>query len=168
MTLLHGSELNIDPDGGVDWDADFLEGFDVCVASVHSHFNQSKDEMTRRLVRAMENPCVHVIGHPTARLIGKRQAIEFDLDEVFRAAARTGTAMEINAFPDRLDLKDEHILWARRYGVRFAVSTDSHAPVHLPHMRYGVATAQRGWLTRDDVINTWPLGKLRRALRKRR
>jgi DNA polymerase (family 10) len=166
MTLLHGSELNIDPEGGVDWDEDFLAGFDICVASVHSHFNQSKDEMTRRIVRAMENPFVHVIGHPTARLIGRRPPVEFDLEEVFTAAARTGTAMEINAFPDRLDLKDEHILWARRLGVRFAVNTDSHAPLHLPHMRYGVATAQRGWLTADEVINAWPLGKLRRFLRK--
>ncbi|MGH2673616.1 MAG: helix-hairpin-helix domain-containing protein, partial [Actinomycetota bacterium] len=94
MTLLHGSELNIDAEGNVDWGPEFLEGFDVCVASVHSHFTQSKDEMTRRLVRAMENPHVHVIGHPTARLINKRAPVEFDLDEVFRAAARTGTALE--------------------------------------------------------------------------
>jgi DNA polymerase (family 10) len=85
---------------------------------------------------------------------------------VFKAAARTGTAMEVNAFPDRLDLKDEHILWARRHGVKFAVNTDSHAPVHLPHMRFGVATAQRGWLTRHDVINAWPLARLTRFLRK--
>ena len=166
MTLLHGTELNIDPDGNVDWPEEFLRGFDVCVASVHSHFNQSKDEMTRRLVRAMENPRVHIIGHPTARLIGKRQPIEFDLDEVFAAAARTGTALEVNGFPDRLDLRDEHILWARRHGVRFAVDTDSHAVGHLAHMRFGVATAQRGWLTADDVVNAWPLGKLRRFLRK--
>jgi DNA polymerase (family 10) len=168
MTLLHGSELNIDPDGGVDWGPDFLEGFDVCVASVHSHFTQGKDEMTRRLVRAMENPFVHVIGHPTARLINKRPPIEFDLDEVFRAAARTGTALEVNGYPDRLDLKDEHILWARRHGVRFAVNTDSHATTHLELMRYGVATAQRGWLTKEDVVNAWPLAKLRRFLRKGR
>jgi DNA polymerase (family X) len=166
MTLLHGTELNIDPDGGVDWPAEFLDGFDVCVASVHSHFNQSKDEMTRRIVRAMENPNVHVIGHPTARLIGKRQPIEYDLDEVFSAAARTGTALEVNGFPDRLDLRDEHILWARRHGVRFSVDTDSHAVGHLSHIRFGVATAQRGWLTKDDVINAWPLAKLRRFLRK--
>jgi DNA polymerase (family 10) len=166
MTLLHGTELNIDPDGNVDWPGEFLDGFDVCVASVHSHFNQSKDEMTRRIVRAMENPDVHVIGHPTARLIGKRQPIEYDLDEVFAAAARTGTALEVNGFPDRLDLRDEHILWAKRHGVTFAVDTDSHAVGHLSHMRFGVATAQRGWLTRDDVVNTWPLAKLRRFLRK--
>jgi DNA polymerase (family X) len=166
MTLLHGTELNIDPDGNVDWPEEFLRGFDVCVASVHSHFTQSKDEMTRRIVRAMENPSVHIIGHPTARLIGKRQPIEFDLDEVFAAAARTGTALEVNGFPDRLDLRDEHILWARRHGVRFSVDTDSHAVGHLGHMRFGVATAQRGWLTADDVINAWPLGKLRRFLRK--
>ncbi|HZD80670.1 MAG TPA: PHP domain-containing protein, partial [Actinomycetota bacterium] len=168
MTLLHGSELNIDPDGGVDWPEDFLEGFDVLVASVHSHFSQSKDEMTRRIVRAMENPRVHVIGHPTARVIGRRQPIEFDFEEVFKAAARTGTAMEVNSFPDRLDLKDEHILWARRHGVKFAVDTDSHATVHLGAMRFGVATAQRGWLTKDDVINAWPLAKLRRFLQKGR
>ena len=166
MTLLHGTELNIDAEGDVDWDADFLERFDVCVASVHSHFNQPKDEMTRRIVRAMENPNVHVIGHPTGRLINKRQPVEIDLEEVFKAAARTGTALEVNGYPDRLDLKDEHILWARRHGVRFAVDTDSHATTHLEHMRYGVATAQRGWLTKDDVINAWPLAKLRTFLRK--
>src|SRR3990172_6475303 len=168
MTLLHGSELNIDTDGGVDWGPEFLERFDVCVASVHSHFTQGKDEMTRRLIRAMENPFVQIIGHPTARLINKRPPIEFDLDEVFKAAARTGTALEVNGYPDRLDLKDEHILWARRHGVRFAGNTDSHATTHLELMRYGVATAQRGWLTKDDVINAWPLAKLRRFLRKGR
>ncbi len=168
MRLLHGSELNIDPEGNVDWPEGFLAGFDLCVASVHSHFNMPKDRMTRRIVRAMENPHVHILGHPTARLIGKRPPIEFDLEEVFRAAARTGTALEINSFPDRLDLRDEHILWARRHGVRFAVDTDSHAAVHLPFLRFGVGTAQRGWLTRDDVINAWPLSKLRRFLRKHR
>jgi len=168
MTLLHGSELNIDAEGAVDWEADFLAGFDVLVASVHSHFTQSKDEMTRRIIRAMENPYVNIIGHPTARLIGRRPPIEFDLEEVFKAAARTGTALEINAFPDRLDLKDEHILWAKRHGVRFAIDTDSHATTHLDVMRFGVATAQRGWLTKDDVINAWPLAKLRTFLRKGR
>jgi DNA polymerase (family 10) len=168
MTLLHGSELNIDPEGNVDWGPEFLEGFDVCIASVHSHFTQSKDEMTRRIIRAMENPYVHVIGHPTARLINKRQPVDFDLDEVFRAAARTGTALEVNAYPDRLDLKDEHILWARRHGAKFAVDTDSHATTHLALMRYGVGSAQRGWLTKDDVINAWPLAKLKKFLRKGR
>jgi DNA polymerase (family 10) len=168
MILLHGSELNIDPEGEVDWGPDFLDGFDVCVASVHSHFNQSKDEMTKRIVRACHNPHVNIIGHPTARMIGKRAGIDFDLDEVFEAAARTGTALEINSFPDRLDLRDEHVMWARRYGVKFAVDTDSHSPVHLPFMRYGVGTAGRGWLTKDDVINAWPLSRLRRFLAKGR
>jgi DNA polymerase (family 10) len=168
MTLLHGTELNIDPDGAVDWGPEFLEGFDVCVASIHSHFGQPKDEMTRRLIRAMENPHVHVIGHPTTRKINQRGPIELDLDEVFKAAARTGTALEVNGYPDRLDLKDEHVLWAKRYGVKFSVDTDSHATTHLDLMRYGVATAQRGWLTKDDVINAWPLGKLRAFLRKGR
>ncbi len=168
MTLLHGTELNIDPDGNVDWPDDFLAGFDLTVASIHSHFTQSREELTARMIRAMENPYVNVIGHPTARLIGKRPPIDLDLEAVFEAAARTGTALEVNSFPDRLDLKDEHILWARRYGPKFAVNTDSHSPVHLSLMRFGVATAQRGWLTKDDVINTWPLTKLRRFLRKGR
>lgn len=168
MRLLHGTELNIDGEGNVDWEADFLDGFEVCVASVHSLFNQSKDEMTARIVRAMENPNVHVIGHPTGRIINKRQPVDVDLEEVFKAAARTGTALEVNGYPDRLDLKDEHILWARRHGVKFAVDTDSHATTHLDHMRYGVATAQRGWLTKDDVINAWPLSKLKTFLHKGR
>jgi DNA polymerase (family 10) len=168
MTLLHGSELNIDPAGDVDWPPEFLEGFAVCVASVHSHFNQSKDDMTRRIVRACENPYVNVIGHPTARLIGRRSPIDFDLDEVFQAAARTGTALEINSFPDRLDLRDEHVLWAKRHGVKFAIDTDSHSTVHLGFMRFGVGTAQRGWLTKDDVINAWPLAKLREFLEAKR
>src|SRR6266550_154821 len=168
MALLHGSELNIDPAGEVDWPPEFLEGFDVCVASVHSHFNQSKDDMTKRIVRACENPYVNVIGHPTARMIGRRPPIDYDLDEVFQAAARTGTALEVNSFPDRLDLKDEHILWARRHGVKFAIDTDSHSTVHLAFMRFGVGTAQRGWLTKDDVINTWPITKLRKFVEKKR
>ncbi|MBO0890778.1 MAG: DNA polymerase/3'-5' exonuclease PolX, partial [Acidothermales bacterium] len=168
MALLHGTELNIDPEGGVDWLPEFLAGFDICVASVHSHFTQSRDEMTRRVVRACENPYVNVIGHLTARQIGRRPPVDLDLDAVFEACARTGTALEVNAHPHRLDLRDEHIGWARRYGVRFAIDTDAHALGHLDLMRYGVGTAQRGWLTADDVINTWPLEKLRTFLRKGR
>jgi DNA polymerase (family 10) len=168
MTLLHGTELNIDPDGGVDWPGEFLDGFDVCVASIHSHWNQTKEELTRRLVRACENPHVNVIGHPTGRRIGSRAPLEFDLDEVFAAAARTGTALEVNSHTDRLDLRDEHVLWAKRHGVKFSVDTDAHATLHLSHMRFGVGTAQRGWLTKDDVINAWPLGRLTRFLRKGR
>jgi len=168
MTLLHGSELNIDADGEVDWGREFLEGFDVCVASVHSLFNQSKDDMTRRIVRACENPHVNIIGHPTGRQIGSRPPVDVDLEEVFKAAARTGTAIEINSYPDRLDLKDEHVMWAKRHGVKFAVDTDSHSTVHLDFMKYGVAMAGRGWLSKDDVINTWPLSKLRKFLKKGR
>jgi len=168
MTLLHGTELNIDPDGGVDWGPEFLDGFDLTVASVHSHFTQSKDEITRRVIRAMENPYVNIIGHPTTRKIDQREPVDYDLEAVFAAAARTGTALEVNGYPDRLDLRDEHILWAKRHGVKFAIDTDSHATTHLEHMRYGVGQAQRGWLTEDDVINAWPLGKLRKFLKKGR
>ncbi|WP_064457106.1 DNA polymerase/3'-5' exonuclease PolX [Streptomyces hygroscopicus] len=164
--LLHGVELNIDPDGDVDWPPEFLDDFDLCVASVHTQFGQPRQAMTRRLVRACENPHVNVIGHPTTRLIGKRPGIDADVDEVFAACARTGTALEINAHPDRLDLSDEHILRAKSYGAVFALDSDAHSTRDLDNMRYGVGMAQRGWLTPDDVINTWPLTRLRRFLRK--
>jgi DNA polymerase (family 10) len=164
MSLLHGTELNIDPDGNVDWEEDFLAGFDLTVASVHSHFNQSKDEMTARVLRAIENPYVNIIGHLTTRQIGKRPPVDMDLEAIFEAAGRTGTALEINSHPDRLDLSDEHVLWARRHGVRFAVNTDAHAVPHLDHRRFGIGVAQRAWLTKDDVINAWPLRKLQRFL----
>ncbi|MFJ8666196.1 DNA polymerase/3'-5' exonuclease PolX [Streptomyces sp. NPDC093600] len=167
MRLLHGTELNIGPDGALDWPDEFLAEFDICVASVHSHFNQSRQELTRRLIRACENPHVAVIGHPTTRRIGKRPGIDADFDAVFAACARAGTALEINAHPERLDLCDEDILRAKRHGVKFAVNSDAHTTTHLPYLRYGVATAQRGWLTKDDVINAWPLAKLRRFLAKK-
>lgn len=166
MRVLHGAELNIGPEGDVDWTPQFLAGFDLCVASVHSHFNQGREALARRFVRACENPHVNIIGHPTTRLLGKRPAIDVDLDAVFAACARTGTALEINSHPDRLDLRDEDILRARRHGVKFAVDSDAHAVIHLAYLRYGVGTAQRGWLTKDDVINTWPLTRLRRFLDK--
>jgi DNA polymerase (family X) len=168
LVLLHGTELNIGPDGSVDWDADFLAGFDICVASVHSHFEQSRAEMTRRFVAACENPHVNVIGHPTTRRMGKRPPVEVDFGELFRACARTGTALEINASPQRLDLPSDHIRAARDAGVRFAIDSDAHSVSDLGNMPYGAGTAQRGWLTPDDVINTWPLDRLRAFLRKDR
>ncbi|MFH9085412.1 DNA polymerase/3'-5' exonuclease PolX [Streptomyces sp. NPDC017673] len=166
MRLLHGTELNIGPDGEVDWPEEFLAGFDLCVASLHSHFDLGRAAMTRRLVRACEHPYVNIIGHPTTRLIGKRPGVDADWDEVFAACARTGTALEVNAQPDRLDLRDEDILRAREHGVKFAVNSDAHSVPHLAQLRYGVATAQRGWLTGEEVINTWTLTRLRRFLRK--
>ncbi|MFC5184648.1 DNA polymerase/3'-5' exonuclease PolX [Actinomadura harenae] len=167
LTILHGTELNIGPDGSVDWDADFLAGFDVCVASVHSHFTQGREEVTRRLITACENPHVNVIGHPTARSLGRRAPVDADWDEVFRAAARTGTAMEVNSFPDRLDLPADLARRALRLGVRFAIDTDAHSVGNMRNIRFAVGTAQRAWITPDDVINTWPLPRLREFLAKK-
>ncbi|MEA2551034.1 MAG: polymerase [Actinomycetota bacterium] len=164
LTLLHGTELNIGPAGELDWPDEFLADFDLTVASVHSHFTQTREEMTARVLRAIENPHVDIIGHLTTRKVGGRPPVDLDLEAIFEAAGRTGTALEVNAHPDRLDLKDEHILWAKRHAVRFAVNTDAHATTHLALMQFGVGTAQRGWLTKADVINAWPLSKLRRFL----
>ena len=166
LELLHGTELNIAPDGSVDWDEDFLAGFDLCVASVHSNFDQPRAEMTRRFVTACENPRVNIIGHPLTRRIGRRPPVDVDFGELFRACARTGTALEINASPQRLDLPSDHIRAARDAGVVFAIDSDAHSVADQGNMPYGVGTAQRGWLTPDDVINTWSLDRLRAFLRK--
>jgi DNA polymerase (family 10) len=168
MRLLHGTELNIGPDGEVDWPAEFLDGFDLCVASVHSHFTQPQEEMTRRMLRAIDNPHVAILGHPTTRLIGRRPPVDVDLDAVYQACARTGTAIEIDAFPDRLDLSAEHVRLARRHGVKFSIDSDAHAVGHLAVMRYGIGTAQRGWLSPDEVINTWPWPRLMAFLQAKR
>jgi DNA polymerase (family 10) len=166
MTLLHGVELNVAADGTLDYPDDVLAGFDICVASIHGQFRLSKAEQTRRLVRAISNPHVHVVGHPSGRRLDRREGIDFDVAEVARAAARHGVALEINAHPYRLDLRDEHIRWSREEDVAFAISTDAHSIAELDNMRFGVATAQRGWVEPHEVINTWSIDRLRSFLAK--
>lgn len=168
MRLLHGSELNIAADGSVDWPEEILAEFDVCVASVHHQFRLSAAEQTRRLIRACENPHVHVIGHLTGRRMGRRDPIDLDFDAVFAAAARTGTALEVNGGPQRLDLKDEHVRWARRHGVRFTIDSDAHSTTQLEYVRYATLTAQRGGLTSDEVINTWSYQRFSEFLERKR
>jgi len=168
LTLLHGTELNIAPDGSVDWDAGFLDGFDLCVASVHASFDQDRATMTDRFVTAVENPYVNIIGHPLTRKLGRRPPVDVDLPALYDACARTGTALEINASPERMDLPPEDISAAREAGVKFAIDTDAHSIVHLGNARYGVAAARLGGLTPDDVINAWPLEQLEQFLRRGR
>jgi histidinol phosphatase-like PHP family hydrolase len=168
MVLLHGSELNIAADGSVDWDEVFLSGFDICVASIHSSFEQDRATMTKRFVAAAENPWVNIIGHPLTRKLGRRPPVDVDLDALYAACTKTGTALEINASPDRMDLPPEHIAAAKDAGVKFAVDTDAHSLVDLTNMRYGVASARFGCLTTEDVINAWPLDRLEEFLRKGR
>lgn len=161
LTVLHGAELNIDGEGEVDYDPEFLAGFDFTVASVHSLFSRPAAEQTKRLLQAMANPAVNVIGHPTGRKVGLRPGYEFDLDEVVAAAAETGTALEINANPRRLDLSGEMVRRAVDAGAPLAISCDAHRLGELDNLRYGVATAQRGWATPADVINCRDLSGLR-------
>jgi DNA polymerase (family 10) len=166
MTLLHGVEMSIRADGGFGFSNEVLEGFDLVIASVHDAMGQDPSTMTRRIIRAIEHPKVNIIGHPTGRRIGTRPPIEFDLEAVFGAAARNNVALEISGHPERIDLRDEHVRIARRFGCKFAINTDSHRPEALGRMRLGVATAQRGWAGKDEVINAWPLAELRRFLSK--
>jgi len=160
IRVLHGVELNIAGDGSLDYPDDVLAGFDLCVASIHSQFRLSKSEQTRRLIRAIENPHVHVIGHPSGRRLDRREGIDFDVAAVAKAAVKHSVALEINAHPARLDLRDDHVRWAREQGANFVISTDAHSVAELDNMHFGVATSQRGWAQPDSVINTWPLERL--------
>jgi DNA polymerase (family X) len=168
IELLHGAELNIGVDGTLDFDDAFLDGFDVLVASVHDRLDQPREQLTARLVQACEHPAVNVVGHPTGRRIGTRAAGDVDLEALYRAAARTGTALEVNGSPHRLDLGDEQVRLAHRFGVWLAFGSDSHGPGHLDNMRFSVATAGRGWTTPDRVVNALPPAELRRFLAKGR
>lgn len=165
LVILSGAELNIANDGSLDYDDSLLAAFDVVTASVHSGFSQSKEQLTGRTIKAMASKHVDVIGHPTGRILGKRPPFALDLTEVFEAAVATGTALELNSFPDRLDLKDDYLREGKARGVKFAINTDAHLANHLAYVTYGIATAQRGWLEPEDVINTYPLAKLRQALK---
>jgi DNA polymerase (family X) len=165
FTVLAGSEVNVLPDGSLDYDDGLLAELDWIVASVHTSFRMSEEELTARIVTAIEHPLVDAIGHPTGRLIGRREPYAIDVDRVIEAAARTGTFLEINSNPNRRDLSDVHARAAAQAGVKLVVNSDAHRPRTLSVMRYGVATARRAWLTPGDVANTrgWSeLAKLRR------
>ncbi len=165
LRILMGSEVDILPDGSLDYPDDVLHTLDVVIGSVHSRLRMSKEEMTRRVVTAMQNPHLDILGHPTGRLVGQRLPFDLDLDAVIDAARQTETALEINAYPERLDLKDAHVRLARDRGVLFEIGTDAHRHDHLRVMDYGIGTARRGWAEARSVINTWPLAQLLNFLR---
>jgi len=166
ITILKGAEVDILDDGGLDLDDDTLAELDVVVVAVHSKFNQSRSAMTKRIVRALRHPHVQILGHPTGRLIGKREPYQVDLDQVMKAAADHGVALEINAQPERLDLDDVQARAVHEAGVRLVVSTDAHRVEDLNFMRYGVDQARRGWCEARHVLNTLPLARLRSTLRR--
>ena len=165
ITIFAGVEVDILADGTLDLSDSVLEQMDIVIASVHSHFNQSAQEMTDRLLKAVENPNTSVVGHPTGRLLLRRDAYSFDVDAVLKAAAQRKVAMELNAYPDRLDLCDRHLRLAKQYGVKIVINTDSHHTSHLDKIRYGVLQARRAWLTKDDVLNTLPVQTFAKAMK---
>ena len=165
IELLAGSEVNILPDGSLDYDDELLAELDWVIASVHTSFGMSEQVMTERMISAIEHPLVDAIGHPTGRLIGRREPYAIDLDAVFTAAARAGTMLEINANPDRRDLSDIHARGAAQAGVRILIDSDAHRVDTLANMRWGIATARRAWLSAADVANTRPWAELQK-LRK--
>ncbi len=165
IKIFAGIEVDILADGSLDLSDSVLEQMDVVIASVHSHFNQSAEEMTARLLKAIENPNVSIIGHPTGRILLRRDAYPYDMDAVLEAAARHKVAMELNAYPDRLDLSDRHLRMAKQRGVKIVINTDSHHTTHMEKIRYGVLQARRAWLTSGDVLNTLPVERFASAMK---
>jgi DNA polymerase (family 10) len=161
IQLLSGIEVDILSDGTLDLPDSILAERDVVIASIHSGFRQDMEQLTMRVIKAMENPHVDIIGHPTGRLLGRRDPYAIDMERVIEAAAKTGTVLEINASPDRLDLNDVNAQAAKEAGVKIVINTDAHSPPELDNMHLGLSVARRGWLTRDDVVNTWSLKKLK-------
>jgi DNA polymerase (family 10) len=160
-------EVDIRADGRLDMPDEFLQELDIVAAAVHSGLNQNQDQMTRRIIRAMENPNVDVLTHPTCRLLPGREPVAVDMEVIFQTAAKTGTILEVNAMPSRLDLKDIHAYRARELGVKLLINTDAHATEHLGFMRFGVGVARRGWCQAGDILNTSPLDKLITYLKSR-
>jgi DNA polymerase (family X) len=165
IRLLAGIEVDIRKDGSLDLDNEVLAQLDVVVASVHSYMKLERAEMTERMLAAIENPYTQIIGHPTGRLVLERDPFDYNMETILEAAAKTGVAMESNAYPERLDLNDLHLRMAKQRGVKIVISTDAHATRHLAFMKYGVVTARRGWIEKKEVVNTLPLAGLLQALR---
>ncbi len=157
IKVLTGAEVNIGKGGALDIEDKVLEKLDVVGAAVHSHFNLSLDEQTKRVIRAMENPNVDIIFHLTGRIINKREAIQLDVDEIIKAAKRTKTILEIDAYPDRSDIKDEYIKKCVEAGVKMSIDSDAHSIQHFKFLEMGIAQARRGWATAKDIVNTRPL-----------
>src|SRR5262249_16162864 len=165
IRVLAGSEVDIMRDGSLDYSDEMLAQLDVVVCSIHSYFNLDRGEMTDRMLAAIENPYTQIIGHPTGRLLLRRDALNYDMEKILDACAKHGVAMECNSYPDRLDLKDVQLRMCKERGVKVVISTDSHVTSNLAFIRYGVTTARRAWLTKEDVINTLPVKEFLEALR---
>ncbi|HET7143170.1 MAG TPA: DNA polymerase/3'-5' exonuclease PolX [Anaerolineales bacterium] len=168
ILVLHASEVEIKADGRLDYPDEFLATLDLVLASMHTSLRQPRDKVTQRVINAIRNPYVDIIGHPTGRLIPDREGADLDMEAVLNAAAESGVAMEINAHPSRLDLDDMYARRAKELGIPISINTDSHSEEDFDNLFYGVATARRAWLTRDDVINTWSTKKLLDWLKKRK
>jgi DNA polymerase (family X) len=167
IRVLAGAEVDILKDGKLDYSDEILGQLDVVVCSIHSYFNLERAEMTERMLAAIENPYCQIIGHPTGRLLLRREELNYDMEKILDACAKHGVAMECNAYPDRLDLKDVYLRMCKQRGVKVVISTDSHSTGNLAYIRYGVTVARRGWLEKKDVINTLPVEELLRALRQK-
>jgi DNA polymerase (family 10) len=168
LKILHGTEVEILADGSLDFPDEVLAELDIVIASLHMSLRQPREVVTERLLRALSNQNVDIIGHPTGRLIGQREPADLDMERIFRAAAEHDVALEINANPERLDLRDVHARLAIEQGCLLAINTDAHHPEHLQFRIFGVGTARRGWVTPDSVLNTWPLDKLQGWLADRK
>ena len=165
IRVLAGAEVDILKDGSLDYSDELLAQLDVVVCSIHSYFNLDRAAMTERMLAAIENPYTQIIGHPTGRLLLRREELDYDMEKILDACAKHGVAMECNSFPDRLDLKDVYLRMCKERGVKVVISTDAHESHALSYIHYGVTMARRGWLTAAEVINTRPVAQFLAALR---
>jgi DNA polymerase (family 10) len=163
LKILQGCEANILNDGSVDIKDEALKKLDYVIAGIHSSFKMPKEKMTERIIKAMKNPYVKIISHPTGRILKKRDEYQIDIDKILRAARETNTILEINSFPERLDLNDINIKRAIEFGVKLVINTDAHHKDQLNYMEYGVFQARRGWVEPADVINTYSIEKLEKV-----
>ncbi|MEE9185586.1 MAG: DNA polymerase/3'-5' exonuclease PolX [Candidatus Binatia bacterium] len=166
ISVLKGAEVNINKDGTLDIKDEVLAELDVVGIAVHSHFNLSRKEMTERIKRAMHNPHADILFHPTGRVIQKREPYDVDMDEIIKTAKETGTVLEVDAYPDRLDLKDEHVRKAVEAGVKLVIDSDAHSVNHVRFLEFGVAQARRGWAQKKDILNTLPQGEFLKSLKR--
>ena len=166
ISVLKGAEVNINKDGTLDIKDEVLAELDVVGIAVHSHFNLSRKEMTERIKRAMHNPHADILFHPTGRVIQKREPYDVDMDEIIKTAKETGTVLEVDAYPDRLDLKDEHVRMSVEAGVKLVIDSDAHSVNHVRFLEFGVAQARRGWAQKKDILNTLPQGEFLKSLKR--
>lgn len=168
LKIFSGSEVDILPDGRLDYPDEILQKLDLVIASVHTHMKQDEEEMTERVIKAIQNPNVDILAHPTGRILGRREPFKINIEKILKAASENNIALEINASPDRLDLNDEYVKMAKELGIMIVINTDAHDPLRLEDIEYGIKVARRAGLEREDILNCLSVNEVEEWLKNRK